>query len=419
MNHAHKSWEPPMLLLFFLFGLGVWNRAGVCFLLLAAASFALWKVRFSPSEVLLLAFSLSYFVADMCDCGLSLRSCMLYLIGPWAAYRLGRCYALEAGSPRSFEALLAAPSLGMALHGLLNWLACLLWQGETLPGRTAVDIWRGAPVSVTCTGMLLTAAAALSLGVLAAPGPRGTKWAARICLAACQGESVYFPNRTLPLQCILLLAARALGWLLHPGISGGKKLRRCCLFGFAACLLILILQTDFWGLRHWLAALPLFLRLQHQETGLSRPEIWLSFFQDGRWLRFPLGGNRLTQDLPFSWFHNLWLDLYNQGGLLPFLLFSLFTLRELFHSTKFFLHKKAGQWERASILAAHLLPALWLNAMVEPVMEANVYVFLSLLLFLGAMRGHALRSPREPAPFGRKQSTEPTSFLPGKEAPRL
>lgn len=105
--------------------------------------------------------------------------------------------------------------------------------------------------------------------------------------------------------------------------------------------------------------------------------------------------------------------------MLPFLLFSLFTLRELFHSTKFFLHKKAGQWERASILAAHLLPALWLNAMVEPVMEANVYVFLSLLLFLGAMRGHALRSPREPAPFGRKQSTEPTSFLPGKEAPRL
>ena len=127
MNHAHKSWEPPMLLLFFLFGLGVWNRAGVCFLLLVAASFVLWKVRFSPSEVLLLAFSLSYFVADMCDCGLSLRSCMLYLIGPWAAYRLGRCYALEAGSPRSFEALLAAPSLGMALHGLLNWLACLLW----------------------------------------------------------------------------------------------------------------------------------------------------------------------------------------------------------------------------------------------------------------------------------------------------
>ena len=129
MNHAHKSWEPPMLLLFFLFGLGVWNRAGVCFLLLVAASFVLWKVRFSPSEVLLLAFSLSYFVADMCDCGLSLRSCMLYLIGPWAAYRLGRCYALEAGSPRSFEALLAAPSLGMSLHGLLNWLACLLWQG--------------------------------------------------------------------------------------------------------------------------------------------------------------------------------------------------------------------------------------------------------------------------------------------------
>lgn len=105
--------------------------------------------------------------------------------------------------------------------------------------------------------------------------------------------------------------------------------------------------------------------------------------------------------------------------MLPFLLFSLFTLRELRHSSEFFLHKKAEQWERASILAAHLLPALWLNAMVEPVMEANVYVFLSMLLFLGAMRGYALRSPQELTPFGREQSTGPSSLLPGKEAPQL
>lgn len=412
MNHTHKSWELPLLLLLFLFGLGAWDQAGVCFLLLVAASLVLWRVRFSPSEVLLLAFSLAYFVADGYYCGFSIRGCILYLIGPWAAYRLGRCYALEAGSPRSFEALLAAPSLGMALHGLLNWLACLLWQGEPLPGRTAVDIWRGEPVSVTCTGMLLTAAAALSLGVLAAPYPRGAKWASRICLVACLGESVYFANRTLPLLCILLLAARALGWLLHSGVSGRNKLGRCCLFGFAAFLLALILQVDFLGLRHRLAALPLFLRLQRPETGVSRLEIWLSFFRDGRWLRFPLGGNRLTQGLPYSWFHNLWLDLYHQGGLLPFLLFSLFTLGELCHSLRFFLHKKTRRWERSAILAAHLLPALWLNAMVEPVMEANVYVFLSMLLFLGAMRGYALQSPRA-------QSTGSISSFPGQEVPRL
>ena len=98
--------------------------------------------------------------------------------------------------------------------------------------------------------------------------------------------------------------------------------------------------------------------------------------------------------------------------MLPFLLFSLFTLGELCHSLRFFLRKKTRHWERSAILAAHLLPALWLNAMVEPVMEANVYVFLSMLLFLGAMRGYALQSPRA-------QSTGSISSFPGQEVPRL
>lgn len=126
-----------------------------------------------------------------------------------------------------------------------------------------------------------------------------------------------------------------------------------------------------------------------------------------------------SPDLPFSWFHNLWLDLYNQGGLLPFLLFSLFTLRELRHSSEFFLHKRPSSGNAPPSWRRIYSPALWLNAMVEPVMEANVYVFLSMLLFLGAMRGYALRSPQELTPFGREQSTGPSSLLPGKEAPQL
>ena len=168
MKHHPRIWERPMLLLLFLFGLGAWNRAWVFFLLLAALSLALWGLRtdFSRSEVLLLFFSLFYALADTYHGGLSLRGCALYLLGPWVFYRLGKAYALHTGSCSGFCQLLAAPSLGMWLHGLLNWLARLRWQGEALPARTAVDFWRGEPVSVTCTGMLLTAAAALALGRL-------------------------------------------------------------------------------------------------------------------------------------------------------------------------------------------------------------------------------------------------------------
>ena len=172
----------------------------------------------------------------------------------------------------------------------------------------------------------------------------------------------------------------------------------------AACVvhllfLALALRGNLWGLRSWLLSLPLTRRLLNPGEGLSRLEIWSAFFRGGRWLRFPLGGNRLTQGLPFTWFHNLWLDLYCHGGALPFLLFSAFTLLELRHSLAFFRTMKAVRWERSRNAAANLLPALLLNAMVEPVMEANVYVFLTALLFLGAVRGQRLRALKEAEAF--------------------
>ena len=240
-------------------------------------------------------------------------------------------------------------------------------------------------------------AAALALGRLCSPGKAAGKWAAFLCLGSCLAESAYFANRTLPLLCALLLAAQAWKWLLRP--TGEPKLRRCAGILFALLFLALALRGNLWGLRSWLLSLPLTRRLLNPGEGLSRLEIWSAFFRGGRWLRFPLGGNRLTQGLPFTWFHNLWLDLYCHGGALPFLLFSAFTLLELRHSLAFFRTMKAVRWERSRNAAANLLPALLLNAMVEPVMEANVYVFLTALLFLGAVRGQRLRALKEAEAF--------------------
>ena len=75
-----RFWERPILLLFFLFGLSVWNQAGAVFLLLLICAAALWGMGppFSRSEILLLFFSLSYFGMDVYHHGLTLRGCVVY-----------------------------------------------------------------------------------------------------------------------------------------------------------------------------------------------------------------------------------------------------------------------------------------------------------------------------------------------------
>ncbi len=386
-----------MLLLFFLFGLSVWNQAGAVFLLLLVCAAALWGMGppFSRSEILLLFFSLSYFGMDVYHHGLTLRGCVVYLLGPWSAYRMGKSYVLYAGSRQALGRVLAAPALGMGLHGLLNWLACLPHQAGGAPVRLAVDVWRGDPVSVTCTGMLLTAVSALALGALAAPGSRRRKGAAVCCLGACLAESVYFANRTLPAICLLLLAGRALAWLFRPDVAPERKLRRCAGVFLCALPVTALLVWDVWGFGDWFVSLPLLERIRNPEAGISRVKIWLSFFQNGRWLRFPLGGEELTAGLPVSWFHNLWLDLYRQGGLLPFVLFLVFTVLEIRHALALRRNMSSACQATGRVVTAYLLPALFLNAMVEPVMDANVYWFLCTLLFLGAVRGWGLRDGRE------------------------
>ncbi len=208
----------------------------------------------------------------------------LYLLGPWVFYRLGKAYALHTGSCSGFCQLLAAPSLGMWLHGLLNWLARLRWQ-EALPAQNRCGLLAGEPVSVTCTGMLLTAAAALALGRLCSPerppanGPPSSVW------GAAWQESAYFANRTLPLLCALLLAAQA--WKIASAPHRGPSSPPVCRNPLCPPLPGPGPPETLWGLGSWLSPLPLTRRPLNPGEGLSRLEIWSAFFRGGRWLRFP------------------------------------------------------------------------------------------------------------------------------------
>ena len=270
----------------------------------------------------------------------------------------------------------------MRLHGLLNWLACLRWQGESSrrePLWTSGGGSRSPSPAPACSSPLPPPwpwAGCVLRERPPANGPPSSVWG-----AAWQKAHI-LPTVPCPF-CAPCSWPHRPEWLLRP--TGEPKLRRCAGVLFALLFLTLALRGNLWGLRSWLLSLPLTRRLLNPGEGLSRLEIWSAFFRGGRWLRFPLGGNWLTQGLPFTWFHNLWLDLYCHGGALPFLLFSAFTLLELRHSLAFFRTMKAVRWERSRNAAANLLPALLLNAMVEPVIEANVYVFLTALLFLGSI----------------------------------
>ena len=170
-------------------------------MLLLVCAAALWGVGppFSRSEILLLFFSLSYFGMDAYHHGLTLRGCVVYLLGPWSAYRMGKSYVLYAGSRQALGRVLAAPALGMGLHGLLNWLACLPHQAGGAPVRLAVDVWRGeSGFGDMYRHAFVRQCRRWRWALWRRPAPGGARGPAVCCLGACLAESVYFANRSPP-----------------------------------------------------------------------------------------------------------------------------------------------------------------------------------------------------------------------------
>lgn len=111
----------------FLFSVGAFNLPGQIFFALTLYFF-IWKSKtivIEKHDVILLLFSTSYFVIYTFNFGFAVKSLIIYLWGPWAAYLFGKWFVLSDNSDRSFQEMTNTLTFGFFLHGVLNLLAYL------------------------------------------------------------------------------------------------------------------------------------------------------------------------------------------------------------------------------------------------------------------------------------------------------
>lgn len=382
MDAGKGRWERTVLFVLFLFSLSVFNLAGYLYPLAAAlVLLPHWKgIRISAAEILLLLFSALYFGFYSWHYGLSASGIVLYLFGPWTAWMVGKTYVARGGR---FLPLLAVPAAGMWLHGVLNLGAYLRSGYFALYDyyRQSVDVWRGELANVNSTGMLFTFGAGLSLGVLFSGLRLRYKLAAGVVLTVSAAASVFFANRAL--LAILLLVALCCGLFGRRGTGKGKTIVFLLL---AAAVLVIAAETDLGGFGTWLSELKLMERIR-SDSGDARFLVWEEFFSRWNFAEHPWGGGAMLADSDFHYFHNLWLDVYNRAGALPFLALAAVTLCIL---GRFFRFRQAaaecGLWNER-VMFTCLTAAIVLNCGVEPILESNPYYFLIALMYFGAMDG--------------------------------
>jgi len=124
-------------------------------------------------------------------------------------------------------------------------------------------------------------------------------------------------------------------------------------------------------------------RLQQSSNAASaggRSELWSSSLANI--FRYPFGWS----DRNFRFAHNMWLDTARVGGIIPFTLLIIFTIRSLRKIFKIVFHASKNILLN-TIIAIYTLSS-FLVFFVEPVMEGLFHLFVVFCLFQGIINGH-------------------------------
>ena len=374
----------------FLFSIGAFNLSGQVFFALTFFFF-IWKSKIiviQKQDIALLLFSVAYFIIYTFHFGFAVKSIIIYLWGPWAAYLFGKWFVISKHDTHAFQVLTGTLTLGFFLHSALNLLAYLRsgYYAQYAYQRVSVDFWRGDMVSVISTGLMLTFAVALSTAVIFSPCGFRKKIIALVLLLASIFEASFFAYRTMIFIIFVLIVFNLLRWLYDPSvqIKGKTVFIGLAILVLAAVFAVLFLNA--FGSRDVLLSLKIVRRLLYDNKS-SRFKTWSDYLSSGDWIRYPFGGQKSEFAYHGQWVHNLWLDILNKVGLFPFVIAAGFTVTSIRSACRTAVHAKRLHRSLLSNQIASLSLGAMLICMPEPVIDANPYFFFAILMLLGGING--------------------------------
>ncbi len=384
----NRLFEYGFLAVLFCFAVSLFNLAGYIFVAMIVGMYVLFvrQIRLSITDCLLILFSVSYFLFYQKYFSVDINDVILYLIGPWSAYVLAKIYLQNSKLDQAFLIFLFVLAMGMFVHGVLNVVAYIRSEHFALYVyyRQSVDFWRGDLVNVKTTEMLYTFATGMGIGVIFSSYKMRFKIIAAVVVFLALGLTVFLANRSLLIIVALLLAWRLVCWFFSPRVSLNKKLIVISVLVVLLLIGIVLIALNVAGLGDAFYATKIVQRFVSSDE-LTRFDVWELFFGEFRFLEHPFGGKFLTKDTEHGYLHNMWLDVYNVVGIVPFLLLVALSVSFILKYIRFNRTMKVHKRDNERIVFQCLMIASLLNMMVEPIIEANPYYFLMIMMFMGAM----------------------------------
>ena len=380
-----------LFLILFLFAADLFDLSGILisFGIVLFFLFYMKDIKLDRNALILMIFSVSYFLSVFYHEGVSFDGIIKYAICPWACYVLGY-NLMRSESKVSVTMFSKVMFFGFFVHGFLNLIASVNHYGIDFnnPFRLAYDFWQQRQISVTTASLYYTPMVLMSIGILFSSSRKIKKLLSIFVIGIGLFATILYQNRTLILASGVVIAMSLLFLLNNRNVP--KRTKNMVIASFSAIVVISIVVwiTDIGGIRSLLKGISFFARLSGSNgEGQDRTKIWVSFIFGDAW-KYPFGGNKaiLYHNKPFV--HNTWLDIYRKAGVIPFLSFTIFTVSSIKTTVRFADYSRSMQErdEDYQTLALALL-GVACSFFVEPVMEANPYIFYLPIFTVGAMNG--------------------------------
>lgn len=383
-----KSITYLLYLLLFMFSFGVGNFEK--YFLLVIFGIYLYIVFYCAkghlciyrkSPVVPLAFwGLLYLLMFSLDGNDVISGLFYYLVGPVLFWLIGRDISTENDEKANLGIILMV-STGLLLHGIVNIGASISGGYFKYNAEYILDVWSGRTVSRTIVGMYMTpfVCAAIPLVFL---WEKTLNIFIRIGLVIgvviALASTVYVGNRSL----LIITAVSLLFSVLYGMKVSRQKAKTLIGIILGVFLVSIVVISSLDEISNFVA-----------NSFLGKRNV--SFLDDGRWSAYRyvftnffdyifgwISSRTGVAGVGLAWAHNIWIDVFIYAGIIPALIFLVFSIKVLANNMKIL--KRNSFWGSSRLIALIMTIGVFLNWAVEPVLDANPYFFALCCFVFGA-----------------------------------
>jgi hypothetical protein len=321
-------------------------------------------------------FCLSYYLSILFWNGFKINDIVYYLFGPLVAYQIGQNSIHTYNSKPFILITIFSMALGFFTSAVTSIITTVYQQGILFDGGYLITAWPYQIYLRTGLSLYLLSFSSLCFPLILVKNDL-RKWYSLPLFVLAIVFAVWSSSVAGNRSFILVIAGIVLFFCIN-AIIKFKKFYLLALFSFVIVLPLIVVFLFYANIiapPEWLLNINVIKRFLSGGSDISRSDLYIEFFENC--YKYPFGGmNKIL-----TYVHNVWLDVYNYGGLIPFVLETIIIVDYIIKMRRYSISVPPSSFTKICLITLSL--GIAFLSLFEPLVQANIFVLFPLFIIYG------------------------------------